>query len=1003
MPDSSDNQVQLTLGFDTTDIAAGGKVYVETGAKIQAAATQMATTHTKAWSQMTKEELLALQEQDRAAAAALAQRNAQREADWQATQAANAQKLQQARLLSGQLAQEYLKQLQAEFKAEQQAISTAVEGGLISKSAARDAARANAEAYNTELRTAMAESGGLFQSIADPAKQQAALAAASGSLQSINSSSNAASLGLSRLRYSLSSVAATATGLPPVLGRVAGTIGVLGFGMTTMIALLAAVIAVGEAFKYMSAPQENATKDAEKYTEVAKAQQQGLLELKDALGALASPELKMTQPTNELQKLQDEIKKTRDLMESSGVRNTLSEFWEFLKSPIGGKAGDDTFTLRNTVAQLGDEVKKGTLSLQDYIDDLQQLGSTGGPAVQKLTSQFITQAETVQGLIEKMAVLRAQNDQAEATRQEQTRKYGSSAFAATGLQLSDTRAQTQAVSAGGPEALKAVQDQQKAVKDATEAWSKYVETVEGSQATFDGRNVSTYTFNEALKAGIPMAQTLLQQTEQLAKALDDLAAAQDRDRKQYERFTQSWAVFAGNARGSQMELLEDEKEFWTEAITVLRQGSDEYNQVLARLSGIGKEEQTQKDDAAKTIHERAQQVREAVNKFMTEQSNQFLAGIEAQNQGAEQAEKDREAVENKWLKFLEELDQAEDQMAEDRKKRWQQEEAAAEQHVQLLIQIFSATGRNRSNNTGGWLSIGSSVANSLGNAATTGSGLQQGAYAAGAGLSALSNIYNYGESVGASGGSAARAGLGGAASGAAAGAEIGSVIPGLGTGVGAAIGAIAGFTTSLLGAKKASEQFAIQLQDNLDKIASSLASYQASITHSVADEKAAALLSAKVQYEQLVATIESTEAGKKLEAQRNADLAEANTLYNEQTTAIQNNIAALMVSTETFLGLPADWSAMLEKYNALTGNPPALVVGTPTGGGDTGTGGSGGGDGGKGNGNPTSDSANPASATIILQVGSTEIARAVLTGLGTLATNNGLSSTQWTELIPQTV
>ena len=325
-----------------------------------------------------------------------------------------------------------------------------------------------------------------------------------------------------------------------------------------------------------------------------------------------------------------------------------------------------------------------------------------------------------------------------------------------------------------------------------------------------------------------------------------------------------------------------------------------------------------------------------------------------------------------WDKFITELDKAADAT-----RQFSLSVEQAKRDAESLMQLFSSRGGSGSN-TGSALSAGSGLLSFFAGQQTKGSNAQRGLGAGASGLGALSGIYSSSAADAASGGNPE---LGGTLSGAASGAEIGMSFGGQGAVIGAGVGAAAGFVTSLLGAKNAAQQFAIEMQNDKDKVAASLADWAASITKSAADEKTASLLDAKVKYEEIVQSIEQLEAGKKMEAQRNADLATAAQLYAEQTNALQNNIVALNVSTEAFLGLPSTWLPALDRYFALQGGT---------------TGGSGvdidpvhygGGSG-------------VSASTVILQVDGVALGKVVLNSLGRSAQINGTDVTQFATLVP---
>jgi hypothetical protein len=188
--------------------------------------------------------------------------------------------------------------------------------------------------------------------------------------------------------------------------------------------------------------------------------------------------------------------------------------------------------------------------------------------------------------------------------------------------------------------------------------------------------------------------------------------------------------------------------------------------------------------------------------------------------------------------------------------------------------------------------------------------------------------------------------IGGAVSGAATGAEIGSIIPGFGTAAGAVVGGLTGMVSGLLGARKAADEVARAMQMMKDQTAASLADWRAQITGTMADQKAAALLDLRVKYDNILQTIEQTEAGKKMEEQRNKDLADAKSLYEKNKAALEANTTAILQSANIINNVNG-YKLQLQLFNfspayGPQGSTPAGNTGSGSPGG-SGTGGGGGG------------------------------------------------------------
>jgi hypothetical protein len=177
--------------------------------------------------------------------------------------------------------------------------------------------------------------------------------------------------------------------------------------------------------------------------------------------------------------------------------------------------------------------------------------------------------------------------------------------------------------------------------------------------------------------------------------------------------------------------------------------------------------------------------------------------------------------------------------------------------------------------------------------------------------------------------------IGGAVSGAASGAELGANFGPHGAAIGAVVGGLTGLVSGLAGARKAAEEAARAMQMIKDQTAATLADWRAQITGTMADQKAAALLDLRVKYDNILQTIEQTEAGKKMEEQRNKDLADAKSLYEKNKAALEANTTAILQSANIINNVNG-YKLNLQLFNF---SPAYGPTGAPTG--NTGSGSSG--------------------------------------------------------------
>jgi uncharacterized membrane protein len=516
----ADEDVNLSLGFDTSDVVAGGDVYVQTASRIQDAAVKTAAVNKQSVEQMSRDQLLALRAQEQQQRQSDAQLDVIRKVRMAADAEAQEESIRRAALASGQLAKEYIQGLQTQFKLADAQIKAAVASGLMNPAQAKEAARQNALAYNAELSSAIGESGGLFQSVGAE-NQAATLAAAASSMKSVTVASEAAGLGLGRLRYSFVSLAASASGIPPIVGRVVASFGSMALGLAPLLALLGAIIAMAEAWKYVEQPQKDAKDAIDKYNESAKDAYNDTVALTVALGRLS--QIKLGEPTAELSALHTEVKKlTDDLSGEHGLHTLMSELQMMGRDMFGGST-QSAMLFEAQVGHLNDLYKTGHISIQQYTQDLIDLAKRN-PDMQDLAAKFLNQAGALQGVIDKVNALKAVYDQTNAQQKESITLYGDPALATVGQKLYDVGQQLRAVGAGGQVALKSVQDTQKTLSEAATAWAKYVEEPENATRTFKGITLAHFTYNDAVKQGIPEVAQFTQAQANLAAAEVKLAA-----------------------------------------------------------------------------------------------------------------------------------------------------------------------------------------------------------------------------------------------------------------------------------------------------------------------------------------------------------------------------------------------------------------------------------------------------------------------------------------------
>lgn len=325
-------------------------------------------------------------------------------------------------------------------------------------------------------------------------------------------------------------------------------------------------------------------------------------------------------------------------------------------------------------------------------------------------------------------------------------------------------------------------------------------------------------------------------------------------------------------------------------------------------------------------------------------------------------------------------------------------EAAMRKITGAVASMLGSTG------SGGGGGIAHGLGNGLGNAAGSAMGSALGS---GAGFMGLSNGGILaataqtlaipaipgaiaGSLIGAHTTSSSTGALGGAAAGAAAGAAIGSVVPIVGTAIGAIVGGAAGLVTGFFGARHSAKALAAaQEQARLATLnnEATLASWRASLSQSAADQKRAAELEIQVKYESIRKQINDNLKGKKNEAERNRELAEAQDLYRRALKQARSGIEAFTGALNEVMGYKPALNALI--YGASGGQSPG------GGGSGGGTGGRDGGTGQTGTGGAFYDRRGTGDLVVPVMIDGKVIAQAVLKNFQRAAQRSSGNTANW--------
>lgn len=227
--------------------------------------------------------------------------------------------------------------------------------------------------------------------------------------------------------------------------------------------------------------------------------------------------------------------------------------------------------------------------------------------------------------------------------------------------------------------------------------------------------------------------------------------------------------------------------------------------------------------------------------------------------------------------------------------------------------------------------------------------------------------------------------LGGAAGGAASGFAMGGP-------VGAIIGGAAGLVGGFLGARHSAEAAAkalLAMQMAAAQTHATLADWRAEISHTAADQKAAAEADLKWKYLSIRQTIEQVEAGKKMEEQRNKDLAEADSIYALAQKNLANSTNGLTDAMNGAINAVSGYryqslyfqSMPFQAPTSSAPGGPATSGGTGNSGGTTGTGSGGA----------------PIVVNLVLPDGTT-LSKVVLKGLKATAQRQFGDTSRWSEV-----
>jgi hypothetical protein len=515
-------QVQLSLGFDTAEASSAGKMYVRSLEEIEQAAKKTARTVVGASDEIKaaqEAELRAIQakmsaQRDAASGARGAsqeQMEARRLMDQALTREAKLEedrqkvrdkaKAQEAavraeqektaqlqeKLLKGDTAKNYLADLKARVEGSKGALNKALQDGLVDKKGAQAAARQMAEFYKAELQNKIGSSpiftrpagAGNMAPIQQARQLSGELDKLALSHDRMGRSARGSGMRLGEMRESLVSAASSMIGIPPLVGRITSTVGLLGMSLPMMLGMVAVVAGLGMVWKGVQGPTNAAAEAQYKYNESAKASLHNTTELHKALGTLST--LKLDAPTKEIKELREETDKV--LKNFSTKKPTLMSY-----KPSDWVGGADFQEMKRVLRQWGAdlaeavdpkvanfrmaEVRKfnemlrglntqfehGKISVKEYNAEVIKFGSEH-PMLQRFAQEVLRTTGVLEGMQKKLNDISIENAQVAATADRMTRAYGG--LAGVGPELDNLVRQqnkTYALRTGGAKAEKRVED-----------------------------------------------------------------------------------------------------------------------------------------------------------------------------------------------------------------------------------------------------------------------------------------------------------------------------------------------------------------------------------------------------------------------------------------------------------------------------------------------------------------------------------------------------------------
>lgn len=699
------------------------------------------------------------------------------------------------------------------------------------------------------------------------------------------SSFNLAGAGMGRVRQGLTSLVAQATGTIPVLDRLGGSmLAGFGVGLPTMIAVLGGIAAVSYAWKAL---QSDADKLAAKVGEAMKKVKEETLNAQLAMGdlqlAAAQKNAAAAQRELDLAKAgsysgaaaktgiasvdEAEVARRKKALDDANVdllhwQNNKAQL-DYQTRGEAEKANADYLAtvVKSNHATAAERQRALDLYRKD-VAEIAALGKSQTDNVRRVA--LIGQAESL-----RTSLFQSPADKAANRVDEQATDTVAKLNAETQSLLAENAARDRGTAAldkwrianAGVVAVVAEENKQ---RDAANAAKERGSALSAVQIAVFAREA------DAIRAAAEANESAKVAVEHHAKAVTDISAMQAR--LEAIRAENSALKDTSDTRAEAIALAEYEKRV-TEAKTIANLADKDAYLVVARAIRDASIETAQiteakKADAAATKKAAAEE--NQIAKHMLEEVQHDVASFfnSVLTKGTASFRSLFDEIKNMFLKLLA------DMAAADIMKR-------VTPALSAMMGLPSGAAGAASGGGGG---VGvSGLGASMVQAAAAGLGIA----AAGYGVGSLVGSHTTNRALGA---------LGGAASGAATGAAIGAMGGPIGVVAGAFIGAAAGAIGGFLGAGHAAAEAAKQLlamKMAQAQVGASLADWRAQITGTIADQKAAAVADLYWKYLSIRQTIEQVEAGKKMEEQRNKDLAKADADYVLAQKMLGNAINAL--------------------------------------------------------------------------------------------------------------